>query len=64
LIPNVNAKYIQDLYPEVDFPSVDVPILLLDNLLGGSPKIPVSGRVLDKNGKEIFVVRNDKDSIV
>jgi hypothetical protein len=41
-----------------------VPILLLDNILGGSPKTSVSGRVLDKNGKEIFVVRNDKDSIV
>ena len=64
LIPNVNVKYLQDLYPEADFPSTDVPILLLDNILGGSPKIPVSGRVLDKNGKEIFVVRNDKDSIV
>jgi hypothetical protein len=46
------------------FPSVDVPILLLDNILDGSPKVPVKGRVIDKKGKEIFVVRNDKDSLV
>lgn len=63
LIPNVNYKYIQDTYPEIDFPSIDVPILLLDNLDMQS-KYPVSGRVLDKKGKEIFVVRGDKDSLV
>ena len=33
LVPNVNYKYIQDTYPEIDFPSIDVPILLLDNFL-------------------------------
>lgn len=63
LVPNVNYKYIQDTYPEIDFPSIDVPILLLDNLDMQS-KFPVSGRVIDKKGKEIFVVRGDKDSLV
>lgn len=63
LVPNVNFKYIQDTYPEIDFPSIDVPILLLDNLDVKST-FPVSGRVLDKKGKEIFVVRGDRDSLV
>lgn len=63
LVPNVNYKYIQDTYPEIDFPDIDVPILLLDNLDIQS-KFPVSGRVLDKKGKEIFVVRGDRDSLV
>lgn len=63
LVPNVNYKYIQDTYPEIDFPNIDVPILLLDNLDMQS-KFPVSGRVIDKKGKEIFVVRGDKDSLV
>lgn len=64
LVPNVNYKYIQETFPEIDFPSIDVPILLLDNILDGAPKVPVKGRVIDKKGKEIFVVRNDKDSLV
>lgn len=64
LLPNVNYKYIQETFPEINFPSIDVPILLLDNILDGSPKVPVRGRVIDKKGKEIFVVRNDKDSLV
>lgn len=63
LVPNVNFKYIQDLYPEIDFPSIDVPILLLDNLDVQS-NFPVMGRVLDKKGKEIFVVKGDKKSLV
>lgn len=63
LVPNVNAKYIQDTYPEIEFPDTNVPILLLDNLDLNS-KFPVSGRVLDKSGREIFVVRGDKDSLV
>ena len=62
-VPNVNFKYIQDLYPEVDFPSVDVPILMLDNL-DLNIKGAVSSRDIDKNGKEIFIVRSDKKSIV
>jgi hypothetical protein len=64
LVPNVNYKYIQETFPEIDFPSIDVPILLLDNIIDGAPKAPVRGRVIDKKGKEIFVVRNDKDSLV
>ena len=63
LVPNVNFKYIQNTYPEIEFPDIDVPILLLDNLDAQS-KYPVSGRVIDKKGKEIFVVRGDKDSLV
>lgn len=62
LIPNVNFKYIQDTYPDIDFPSIDVPILLLDNLDMNS-KFPVSGRVLNKEGREIFVVKGDQKSI-
>ena len=63
LVPNVNFKYIQNTYPEIEFPDIDVPILLIDNLDAQS-KYPVSGRVIDKKGKEIFVVRGDKDSLV
>lgn len=62
LVPNVNFKYIQDTYPDVDFPSIDVPILLLDNLDMNS-KFPVSGRVLNKQGREIFVVKGDQKSV-
>ena len=62
LVPNVNFKYIQDTYPDVNFPSIDVPILLLDNLDMNS-KFPVSGRVLNKEGREIFVVKGDQKSI-
>ena len=54
----MNFKYIQDTYPDIDFPSIDVPILLLDNLDMNS-KFPVSGRVLNKEGREIFVVKGD-----
>lgn len=63
LVPNVSYKYIQDTYPEIEFPDIDVPILLLDTL-DVTSKFPVMGRVLDKKGKEIFVVRGDKDSLV
>ena len=63
LIPNVNAAYIKDMYPDIDFPDVDVPILLLDNL-DRSVKNGVQGRVIDTKGNEIFVVKGDKNSII
>lgn len=63
LIPNVNAAYIKDMYPDVDFPDVDVPILLLDNL-DRSTKNGVQGRVIDTKGHEIFVIKGDKNSII
>jgi len=63
LIPNVNSAYIREMYPDVEFPEVDVPILLLDNL-NRSAKNGVQGRVIDTKGNEIFVVKGDKNSII
>ena len=63
LIPNVNSAYIREMYPDVEFPEVDVPILLLDNL-DRSAKNGVQGRVIDTKGNEIFVIKGDKNSII
>lgn len=63
LIPNVNAAYIRNMYPDIEFPEVDVPILLLDNL-DRSAKNGVQGRVIDTKGHEIFVIKGDKNSII
>ena len=63
LVPNVNAAYIREMYPDIEFPEVDVPILLLDNL-DRSAKNGVQGRVIDTKGHEIFVIKGDKNSII
>lgn len=63
LVPNVNAAYIRQMYPDIEFPEVDVPILLLDNL-DRSTKNGVQGRVIDTKGHEIFVIKGDKNSII
>jgi len=63
LVPNVNAAYIKAMYPDIEFPDVDVPILLLDNL-DRSTKNGVQGRVIDTKGNEIFVIKGDKNSVI
>lgn len=63
LVPNVNAAYIKAMYPDIEFPNVDVPILLLDNL-DRSTKNGVQGRVIDTKGNEIFVIKGDKNSVI
>lgn len=63
LVPNVNTAYIREMYPDIEFPEVDVPILLLDNL-DRSAKNGVQGRVIDTKGHEIFVIKGDKNSII
>jgi len=63
LIPNVNTAYIKAMYPDIEFPDVDVPILLLDNL-DRSTKNGVQGRVIDTKGNEIFVIKGDKNSVI
>jgi len=63
LIPNVNTAYIREMYPDIEFPEVDVPILLLDNL-DKNAKNGVQGRVIDTKGHEIFVIKGDKNSII
>lgn len=61
LIPNTNIAYLQAQFPEAEFPSVDVPILLLDNLkLGGNTYY---GRAKLANGQIIYVVKNTEKHV-
>lgn len=59
LVANSNVQFLQDQFSDVVFPEdINVDILLLDNLkLGGKEQF---GRFIKSNGKEIFIIKNDK----
>ena len=59
LVANSNVQFLQDQFSDVIFPEdINVDILLLDNLkLGGKEQF---GRFIKSNGKEIFIIKNDK----
>lgn len=65
LVPNVNLEYIKDLYPNTEFSDKfnDTQILLIDYLDPNSTQ-PVIGRVIDENGKELIILKNNKISVM
>jgi len=60
-VPNANAKYLIEHFPELGLPEdVEASILLLDKM----PKGQEFGRTIGPNGKEIFIVRNTRPSVL
>lgn len=60
-IPNANAKYLIEHFPELGLPEdVEASILLLDKMPHGQE----FGRTIGPNGKEIFIVRNTRPSVL
>lgn len=61
LFGNTNVGFLRKLYPDVFPETISADILLVSNLrIGGAS---ISGRVINSEGKEIFVVKNTEADI-
>lgn len=62
LLGNCGVGYLMEQFPNISFPEgVDANILLVNNLKIGNQNI--YGRVINSNGKEIFVVKGTKEDV-
>ena len=56
---NTDVEFLASEFPDVSFPQgINANVLLVDNLKVGNQNI--HGRVINSNGKELFVIRGDK----
>ena len=62
LLGNCGIGYLTEQFPNIDFPEgVDANILLVNNLKVGKQNI--YGRVINSNGKEIFIVKGTDEDV-
>ena len=63
ILANCDLNYLRESpeYSDIRFPDGNASILLVDNLRIGST--PISGRVINNNGKDIYIVQNTKTDL-